>query len=110
MRRAFFRTPFGARPARSATAPTAPDSTQLPSAPGSLHERVESPSEGFRHFRDSLAPSVKKSPLSLRQKIFRPPTPLVAILPQGLMVLLEMGKQGFQGVQFGLDDAQAREE
>jgi hypothetical protein len=32
MRRAFFRTPFGARPARSATAPTAPDSTELQSA------------------------------------------------------------------------------
>jgi hypothetical protein len=26
------------------------------------------------------------------------------------MVLLEVGKQGFQGVEFGLDDAQAREE
>jgi hypothetical protein len=48
--------------------------------------------------------------LGLRQKIFRPPTPLVAILPQGLMVLLEVGKQGFQGVEFGLYDAQAREE
>jgi hypothetical protein len=31
-RRALFRTPFGARPARSATAPTAPDSTELQSA------------------------------------------------------------------------------
>jgi len=77
---------------------------------GSLEKRVESPSEGLRHFRDSLAPSVKKSPLGLRQKIFRPPTPLVAVLPQGLMVLLEVGNQGFQGVEFGLDNAQTREE
>ena len=26
------------------------------------------------------------------------------------MILSELGKQGFQGVEFGLDDAQAREE
>src|ERR1700733_16133118 len=75
-----------------------------------LNERVESPRQGFHGRLNPLAPSTKKSFLDLRQKIFRPPAPLVAILPQGLMVLLEVGKQGFQGVEFGLDDAQAREE
>jgi hypothetical protein len=80
------------------------------SAGQALNERVQPPSQGFDGRLNPLAPSAKKSLLGLRQKIFRPPAPLVAILPQGLMVLPEVGKQGFQGVEFGLDDAQAREE
>jgi hypothetical protein len=78
--------------------------------PSPLDERVQSPSEGFHGRLNPLAPSAKKSFLGLRQKILRPPTPLVAVLPQGLMVLREASDQGFQGVEFGLDDAQAREE
>ena len=81
-----------------------------PGRPGTLDERVQSPSEGFHGRLNPLAPSTKKSFLGLRQKILRPPTPFVAVLPEGLMVFLEVGNQGFQGVEFGLDDAQAREE
>jgi hypothetical protein len=78
--------------------------------PSPLNERVQSPSQGFNGRLDPLPPPAKKSFLDLRQKILRPPTPLVAVLPQRLMVLLEVSKQGFQGVEFGLDNAQAREE
>src|SRR6202042_2453391 len=76
--------------------------------PSPLDERVQSPSEGFHGRLNPLAPSAKKSFLDFRQKILCPPTPIVAVLPQGLMVLLEASDQGFQGVEFGLDDAQAR--
>ncbi len=75
-----------------------------------LKERVQPPSEGLDGFLDALAPSVKKSPLTLRQKIFGPPAPLVPVLAQGLMILLEVGKQDLQGLEFGLDKAHAREE
>ena len=78
--------------------------------PSPLNERVQSPSQGFNGRLNPLPPSAKKSFLDLRQKILCPPTPLVAVLPQRLMVLLEVSKQGFQGVEFGLDNAQTREE
>ena len=77
---------------------------------GVLKKRVQAPSQRRRNFRESLAPSVEESLLALRQKIFGSPAPFVAILAQGLMILLEAGDQGFQRVEFGLDDAQAREE
>jgi hypothetical protein len=78
--------------------------------PSPLNERVQSPSEGFHGRLNPLAPSAKKSFLGLRQKILCPPTPLVAVLPQGLMVLLEVGDQGFHGLELGLHNADTREE
>jgi hypothetical protein len=77
---------------------------------GRLKKRVQATSERRRNFREALAPSVEKSLLALRQKIFRPPAPFVAVLAQGVMILLEVGDQGLQRLDFGLDDAQAREE
>jgi hypothetical protein len=76
----------------------------------SLQERVQSPGQGFGGFRNPATPSVKKPILALRQKIFRTPAPLVAVPAQGFVILGEVGELALQGVKFGLDDAQAREE
>ena len=51
-----------------------------------------------RDFREALAPSVKEPPLALRQKVLRPPPPLVAVL----MIFPEVGEQGLQLLKFGL--------
>jgi hypothetical protein len=73
-------------------------------------QRVQAPGERRRGFRKALAQTVEKSLLALRQKIFRPPPPLVTVLAQGVVVFLEVGEKGFQLLKLGLDDAQAREE
>jgi hypothetical protein len=75
-----------------------------------LEKRVQSPSQRFGGLNKSAAPSVKQSILALRQKIFSPPAPLVAVRAQGFVIFFEAGKLGLQGMEFCLDDAQAREE
>lgn len=77
---------------------------------GASKKRLRAPGERRGGFRQSLAPTVEKSLPALRQKIFGSPAPFVAVLAQGLKILLEIGDQGLQGLKFGLDDAQAREE
>jgi hypothetical protein len=77
--------------------------------PGVSEKRVQPPGERRCGFRKALAPSVKEPPLALRQKIFRPPAPLVAVLAQGFVIFLEVDEKGFQLLKLGLDDAQARE-
>jgi hypothetical protein len=74
-----------------------------------LQERVQSPSQRFDGFRESPAPSVKKPILALRQKIFRPPAPLVAVLAQGFVIFPEASDQGLHGLEFSLDSADPRE-
>ena len=75
-----------------------------------LNERVESPGQGFHGSLNPLAPSTKKSFLDLRQKIFRPPAPLVAVCAQGFVIFREASDQGFHGFEFRLDGADPREE
>jgi hypothetical protein len=75
----------------------------------SLQERVQSPGQRSDGFRESPAPSVKKPILALRQKIFRPPAPLVAILAQGFVIFPEASDQGLHGLKFSLDSADPRE-
>jgi hypothetical protein len=72
--------------------------------------RVEPPGKRFRGFGDSPAPPVKKLLLALSQKKLGPPAPLVAVLAQGFVILGEARDQGFQGLKFGLDSADTREE
>ena len=79
------------------------------SAGSVLYERAQSPSQRFDGFRESPAPSVKKPILALRQKIFRPPAPLVAVLAQGFVIFPEASDQGFHGLEFSLDSADPRE-
>src|ERR1700722_14378773 len=76
----------------------------------SLQERVQPPSQGFHDFRKSAAPSVEKPILALRQKIFGPPAPLVAVLAQRFVILPKASHQGFHGLEFSLDSADTREE
>jgi hypothetical protein len=74
-----------------------------------LKQRVQPPGERRRDFGEALTQPAKKSLLALRQEIFRPPAPFVAVLAQGLMVLPEVGEQRLQFLKLGLDNAQARE-
>ncbi len=92
-------SPFGLpglrRPIRTGTLWKAPRND---GQEGVLKKRVQSPGERRRDFREALAPSVKEPPLALRQKVLRPPPPLVAVL----MIFPEVGEQGLQLLKFGL--------
>jgi hypothetical protein len=79
------------------------------SAGSVLYERVQPPSQRFDGTRESPAPSVKEPILALREKIFRPPAPLVAILAQGFVIFPEASDQGLHGLKFSLDSADPRE-
>ena len=75
-----------------------------------MPQRVQAPGKSFRGSGDSPAPPVKELFFALSQKKLGPPAPLIAVLAQGVMILLKVGDQSLELIEFGLDNAHAREE
>jgi len=68
-----------------------------------LYQQAQACGDGSQGFPEPPSPTAQDSLLPITQKPLGAPAPFVAVLPQGLVILLQPGEHVIQSPEFRLD-------